>query len=57
MKVWRSAQLYRKRNQASHAIPRPDAMLLAAIALLAYVSIVNKEPEAIEKTAVLTLEK
>ena len=32
-------------------------MLLAAIALLAYVSIVNKEPGAIEKTAVLTLIK
>ena len=32
-------------------------MLLAAIALLAYVPIVNKEPGAIEKTAVLTLIK
>ena len=32
-------------------------MLLAAIALLAYVSIVNNEPGAIEKTAVLTLMK
>ena len=49
--------MYRKRNQASHTIPRPDAMLLAAIALLAYVSTVNNEPGAIEKTAVSTLIK
>ena len=32
-------------------------MLLAAIALLAYVPTVNKEPGAIEKTAVSTLIK
>jgi len=55
IKVCRSAQLYRRRNQASHAIPRPDAMLLAAIAPFAYASTVNKEPGFIEKTAVLTL--
>ena len=49
--------MYRRRNQVSHAIPRPDAVLLAAIAPFAYISTMNKEPGAIEKTAVLTLYK
>ena len=57
MNVWRSAQLYRRRNQASQDIPRPEAMLLEAIALCAYGSTLKMEPGLMENTAVSTLEK
>ena len=55
--VDRSAQPYRKRNQASHAIPRPEAILLVAMALFAHESTSKMEPGDIEKTAVSTLLK
>jgi len=55
MNVRISAQLYRRRNHASHAIPSPDATLLVATALRAYESTLNIESGDIEKTAVFTL--
>ena len=56
MNVCISAQLYRRRNQASHVIPSPEATLLVATALRAYESTLNIESGAdIEKTAVFTL--
>ena len=50
-----SAQLYRRRNHASQAIPSPEATLLVATALRAYESTLNIESGDIEKTAVFTL--
>lgn len=55
MNVFRSAQLYRRRNQASHAMPRPEAILLPAMALRAYEPTVKAESGEMEKTAVSTL--
>jgi hypothetical protein len=43
MNVCMSAQLYRRRNHASQAIPSPEATLLVATALRAYESTLNIE--------------
>ena len=56
MKVFRSAQLYLSKNHASQAIPSPEAILLTAIAALAYPSTVKRLSGDIEKTAVSTLD-
>jgi hypothetical protein len=53
-KTCTSAQLYRRRSHASHAMPRPEAMLDAEMAERACESTVNIESGDMERTVVFT---
>jgi len=51
VKISRLAQLYRNKNQTSHAIPSPDETLLVAIASRTYERVSKIESGAVDKTA------